>query len=911
MTLQVFISYHHEYLEFARKINSQLHGWGYETWLDKEKIKPSTYFRDAIQDGLENSDILIGIITDKAQKSREVMAEIDYFLSLKKPLVPFKFEDIKMRYIFVTIQYIDYVEKGEEQALAELKELLTELAQSTVESLSGDTLDPELVGGKASETEEAILDDFLREKSEQKKEAIEDGLFGAPALSTENAPVPQPAPPPKPITPPSAPGSVASQPATPIFQPSRQQDYMPQPAALGRKRSSPMLWSLGAVASLIIVVGAVVLFSSNAALSTSGQPQGTSPLVWVSAVAVVGVIGVFGWRWFVQSKTSAIPGSSPTDDAQNRATMLQNVEDYWLKGVLDPALEAGTFEMGLSAAPGALLRHKDYGDYELPANANILDVFNDLNRELLILGAPGGGKTVLLLQLARELIQQARQDSSKAIPVVLNLSSWAAERKSLADWLVDELRQKYQMPKKVATAWVEGEKLLLLLDGLDEVAEQYRNECVEAINAFRQQYRTVDLAICSRIADYDALTSKLDVRGAIVLEPLSQQVIEKYLDRPELASLRQVMAGDKDLQVMSQVPFLLNAMAYAYAGATPNNFVFPANDDTAKARRTHLFNRWVEKRLEARPISSYKHAKINKWLGWLAGKIVMFKRIVFYIEELQPIWITENNLLYQMVVGLASGTIGGLGGGLAGLLIGTLAGAVVSGLTAALTAGMTGGLVGALAGALAFGLSIGLTGRKTGIKLAEKFTWRFTMVGLAAGLAFGLVAGLALGLATALVFKFTFGLAFGLTLGLVSGLIVGMAFGMQPVESITSRRQPNQGIIQSAFNALQSTVAVALIFGLIIGLSGRLVGGLADGIAVGIAGGLVGGLIFGLPFGGGEAVIKHLIIRLFLWRNDNAPWNYARFLDYCVNARLMRKVGGGYIFAHRYLMEYFAELEIK
>jgi hypothetical protein len=35
--------------------------------------------------------------------------------------------------------------------------------------------------------------------------------------------------------------------------------------------------------------------------------------------------------------------------------------------------------------------------------------------------------------------------------------------------------------------------------------------------------------------------------------------------------------------------------------------------------------------------------------------------------------------------------------------------------------------------------------------------------------------------------------------------------------------------------------------------------------------------------------------------------HYARFLDTCASAGLLRKVGGGYIFAHRYLLEYFAE----
>jgi hypothetical protein len=92
----------------------------------------------------------------------------------------------------------------------------------------------------------------------------------------------------------------------------------------------------------------------------------------------------------------------------NRAMMLQKVHDFWVVGVLENALkESGAFDLGLSAAPGAVLKHLDYGDYALPSSANIASVFDDLHHELLILGAPGAGKTILLLQLARALIEQA------------------------------------------------------------------------------------------------------------------------------------------------------------------------------------------------------------------------------------------------------------------------------------------------------------------------------------------------------------------------------------------------------------------------------------------------------------------------------------------------------------------------
>jgi hypothetical protein len=37
-------------------------------------------------------------------------------------------------------------------------------------------------------------------------------------------------------------------------------------------------------------------------------------------------------------------------------------------------------------------------------------------------------------------------------------------------------------------------------------------------------------------------------------------------------------------------------------------------------------------------------------------------------------------------------------------------------------------------------------------------------------------------------------------------------------------------------------------------------------------------------------------------------WNYARFLGYCCDRIFLQKVGGGYIFIHRLLLEHFAGL---
>lgn len=49
-------------------------------------------------------------------------------------------------------------------------------------------------------------------------------------------------------------------------------------------------------------------------------------------------------------------------------------------------------------------------------------------------------------------------------------------------------------------------------------------------------------------------------------------------------------------------------------------------------------------------------------------------------------------------------------------------------------------------------------------------------------------------------------------------------------------------------------------------------------------------------------------MRFLLWRSGSLPWRLAPFLDYAAEElHFLQKVGGGYIFVHRYLAEYFAQ----
>ncbi len=163
------------------------------------------------------------------------------------------------------------------------------------------------------------------------------------------------------------------------------------------------------------------------------------------------------------------------------------------------------------------------------------------------------------------------------------------------------------------------------------------------------------------------------------------------------------------------------------------------------------------------------------------------------------------------------------------------------------------------------------------------------------------------------------GILVGGLIGVLFCLLVGgLTFGL--LNGFSSRRLekhllvlPNQGIRRSAqiglFAGLLAGLACVLFFVLTWSYNWNI-----EGLILGLFTGLIFapfvGLLVGLFFGG-IACIKHVSLRLFLWRMRCVPWNYSRFLDYATERILLRKVGGGYIFVHRLLLDYLASLEKK
>ena len=180
----------------------------------------------------------------------------------------------------------------------------------------------------------------------------------------------------------------------------------------------------------------------------------------------------------------------------------------------------------------------------------------------------------------------------------------------------------------------------------------------------------------------------------------------------------------------------------------------------------------------------------------------------------------------------------------------------------------------------------------------------------------GLLIGALLGgLSSGLIYGYNHGLMdgvqFGLFIGLLCGLLGGMLNGISRgfIDKIREDKiRANQGIrltlINGIFVCLMAMSIIGLFAGLFYWATDSLIAGLITGLIIGLNNGLIIGLNRGLA-----AVIKHYSLRLVLWRSGKTPFKFIPFLDYCAKLILLKKVGGGYIFIHRMLLEYFAGLE--
>jgi eukaryotic-like serine/threonine-protein kinase len=659
------------------------------------------------------------------------------------------------------------------------------------------------------------------------------------------------------------------------------------------------------------------------------------------AVAAVlsGLLALRQWLAKEQPEKVEKPLAIAALQAQRtRENLINLVHTIWIDDYLKKSIHSEVVKLSLiyhseavTQRPWQMVLHQpDQKDILVPPEKSLLEIFTAAGRNLLILGEPGSGKTTTLLQLADALLNAAQLSPDDPVPIILNLSSWAQKKEPLVHWLVEEIFLQYGIARDLTRAGIANESFLYLLDGLDEVDADARQACITAINTFRKD-NPAEMVICSRTREYQALQTKLHLGTVVEIQPLSDDKIDDYLNQEglELQAVSATLAHDPDLLKLARIPLMLSLMTLAYRSLSYEQLQ-PLADKAS--RRRHLFEHYVSQMFNRRllpPESPYSQKQAVNWLSNLAKGVSAHRQSDFFIERLQTTWLPSgrshrmSRLIFGLVVGLTVGVLFGSLGSLLGSLIDQILFGVAYNVPMRIGHGLfLGLLVGLVIGPLASLFSDFGTGP---IKLVEEIEWHPPSIrqlfqtfqtGLIGAFYGGILSGL-----LGVLFGWIFGsLLDGLRIGVATGVIAGLVAGLfnelgqfVSTREFTNRMHPNQGIRNSALNGLRMGLIYTLLFG---SLAGVLVG-LFSGLWVGLLGGLVAGLTSGIIAGlfryGGDSVIRHYSLRIMLDRAKILPYplsdrQLVAFLDAMNDRILLRRVGGGWTFIHRFIQDYFANL---
>lgn len=297
-------------------------------------------------------------------------------------------------------------------------------------------------------------------------------------------------------------------------------------------------------------------------------------------------------------------------------------------------------------------------DIKIGSNSNqftsdepqIIDVFNhdEIGGKLLIIGEPGSGKTTTLLELAQTLVTIAEQQHLKPIPVLLNLASWQAPSQPIRKWIIGEISAKYGKSPKTIEQWLNEQKLLPLLDGLDELESSLHETCIRGINIFLSEvHRPLCLVVCTRKEEYINAKTRLNLNGAVCLLPLSDNQIQSYLQQIQNFPHSHTLIQDTILLNLIRVPLFLNLAIVACQEISLEKW---QKIDSSEERLQYLWNTYISKRLI--DDNDSKNKKIRVWLTWIAQQLSQESKFGFVVAQLQPSKTlnTNNKKVYIFIL---------------------------------------------------------------------------------------------------------------------------------------------------------------------------------------------------------------------------------------------------------------------
>lgn len=266
---------------------------------------------------------------------------------------------------------------------------------------------------------------------------------------------------------------------------------------------------------------------------------------------------------------------------------------------------------------------------------------------VMFLGAAGAGKSVLVMKLARDLLDT--RDTGDAVPVILPIADWDPGI-DLSRWLADELTRRYPglgeevgrstgETGRFADLLVAGARLIPILDGLDELPAASRAEAIAQINDLGSE---LPLVVTSRTDEYrDAVRragSGITAGTVVELCPLRVQEAEDYLReattaqsagrwKPLLARLNAEPDGRLAATLTTPLFLWLARTIYEDRDAEPAELADQARFADGDAIEKHLLETFIPAVYGPRTYRvdparhRYTARQATRWLAFLAAHL--------------------------------------------------------------------------------------------------------------------------------------------------------------------------------------------------------------------------------------------------------------------------------------------------
>jgi NACHT domain len=571
--------------------------------------------------------------------------------------------------------------------------------------------------------------------------------------------------------------------------------------------------------------------------------------------------------------------------------------------------------------------------------AAVLDYYKSLSpARLVVLGDPGAGKTVLVVELQARLLEERERDKTQPVPVLVSAAAYDT-RQAWPQWLAGHLALRFAISREMAARLIADGRILPVIDGLDEMdaadaatggtgAERSSRatDLVTALNNSLHGLLLAPVVVTSRSAEYNALDRGIDRATHVQMVPLdgveaADYLREQFRDEDEARRWAPVVKDMRDnpegkLAARLATPWRLTlALAAFRAGGEPEPLLRAAPDLLAQAPGEAVPE--IDRRLLGQYIDNavslhdkarrYQEADVRRWLAVLATDL---SRQAVHGKpatdiELATWWEPTGRRATRLVHTAPA---------LAAALVSLIIGAVTHNVT--------------FAGIAVLPLLLAAVATRPPVPKRLRVRQLTTWQGVQRA-ARGLVLGVVLGVVVTLIGKFSSGPAYDAVLtfsgGLVYGLVYGLVAGLAAGAADTAPRSVGpRDVIRGEGGYL---VAIILVDMLVMGLGFGIVRGYINAssdsngwgffpsfwsvfwsfFAIGAGFGLVFGLLFGIGgvgSRGSSALARYHAAVMVNWVRGRAPLRFGTFLDWAHDAGLLRVSGIAYQFRHRQLQDW-------